>query len=236
MKKFLLTFFVIFTFASLFSNNFCFASSSENYIVVANTAYVYQSPSLSANKIALFKNRDKVVLEMLDGSPETSQADGYKFYKLKESITRENESYSYILADLVVKEREQITSIPNFNGKTNAKCNVYFAKETENGVVYEKDEEMVLSKGTAIFLYQGFNKKSEYNAVSFLKDNTIYYGYLQTKNISPNGVNPVIITCIFLIIAVLGIVFAWVFISKKKVKLKRKNIKSEYNLKDTRKK
>lgn len=208
----------------------CFASTEENYIVTASSCCVYAEPNLSSKKIEHFKNKDVVNLEMIDGEPTIESSDNFNFYKLKDGIVVADETYSYILCELVTKESPQIMSIPNFNAKTNKKCEVYDFQETGDGLKYVANE-ISLKKGEQIFLYQGYNSKKPFTAVSFLQDNKVYYAYLKTEDISPNGINPIILTCIFLTIAVLGIIFAWVFISKRKIKLKSKKVKSEYNLK-----
>ena len=67
----------------------------------------------------------------------------------------------------------------------------------------------------------GHREKKEYNAIAFVHENEVLYGYLKTDTISPDGINPAIITCIVIIIALLGIIFAWLFMKNKKVKLKK---------------
>lgn len=193
---------------------------SSTYMVTANSANIFAEPNLSSTKIAVLKHKDIVMINLQNGSPEKTEWQGLSFYKLsliENNIQSQDYEYGFILCDLVINKGDEILSIPNYNAKTNSLCNVFF-KENE---VYVKSE-ITLAKSTEIFLYEGYKSKAKYTAVAFYHENEILYGFLETEYIDPKGINPVLITCAVLIVAVLGVIFAWIFMTRKKVKLRKK--------------
>lgn len=218
MKKIMLILSIFLCFLSLTTTRITYAEDeSSKYVVVANSAVIYQSPDFSSEKLSTLKHNQSIEILFENNSPKTFFSDNYSFFK----VIKYDEIEGYVLADLVVPENDVITSIPNFNAKLNNSCKVYF---NENSVISES--EITLNKNHQIFLYEGFNEKEKYTAVAFVYDNQVLYGYIETKWIDPDGINPLIITCIIVILAILGIVFAWVFIKNKKVKLKKTSRKS----------
>ncbi|MBP3431644.1 MAG: hypothetical protein J6K39_02190 [Clostridia bacterium] len=183
-------------------------SKTSTYVVTANSANVYDAPSFSATKLSSLKNKAEVVLEMGGTSPK-AYGDDLNFFKTEEG---------YIFAELLTPKSEVIVSIPNFNAKTKTACNVYFKEDN----VITKSETVTLEKAKPIFLYEGFDSDADFNAIAFLYDNQVMYGYLVPSDINPGGLNPLIITCITLILACLGIIFAWVFMKNKKVKTNKR--------------
>lgn len=212
MKKYLLVLLLCFALLPCLSINFASASENINYVVVANSATLFESADFSSEKIATLSLKDEVEIEMLENTPVEHLCDGFVFYSAKFE-----DKTGYILSDMVAPKNECITTIPNFNAKTNASCTVYFKNDVD---FVESD--IILEKHQQIFLYEGFDDDTEWTAISFLKDNSVVYGYLKTENVAPNGINPIFIVCISVILAAVGIVFAWVFIKNKKVKLKQK--------------
>ena len=203
MKKiwlFLLFFMLILPF-NWQSYNALAENTNLNYLVSANYAYIYAEPNFSAQKLEKLSNQTKVLLEVESGNPVEYKSDDFVFYKVS------NYNNGYIFCDFVTPENLNIQYIPNFNAKTNSSCNLY---------INENNEVISLEKNHPLFLYEGFNKKEDFNAVAVLIDNEIIYGFVQTEYINPNGINPVLITCIIIIIALLGIIFAWLFIKKRK--------------------
>ena len=120
--------------------NFSYAIDTTNiYIVTANTATVFEEANFSSKKIATKKHKDKVVLEMENGSVKVYAHEKYNFYKLVEG--------GYIYADLVCPNGQTIVAIPNFNAQTNSSCKVYF--KTDNNIV---ESEITLKQNEKIFL------------------------------------------------------------------------------------
>lgn len=181
-----------------------YAQSPQTFVVVFSKTNVYELPSFSAKKIAVLEKNDEIEVEFEEENPKKyTSDDGFDFFKLTSQD-------GYIFCDSVVLSREHIQNFPNFNAKTNKDCDVFTLEDGE----FVKSE-ISLKKGTQIFLYKGFGN-DEFIPVEFAYNNKIVYAYLQKKCISPNGINPVIITCICLILAVTGIIFAFVFMKKKK--------------------
>ncbi len=192
---------------------------SCEYIVSANSAALFSQPDLTSEKLATLSHKDEVLLEVSGGKIAVySGTSGYNFYKLQKQYSNSEGTLvdAYILCDLVTPKTEIIVSIPNFNAQTNANCEVYLKESAEY-----VESGTTLEKGTRIFLYEGYDSSNEYTAISYVLDGNVLYGYLKTENISPDGLNPLIIVCLTIILALLGIIFAWLFIKRRKVKLKQ---------------
>ncbi|MBQ8792276.1 MAG: hypothetical protein IJZ62_01505 [Clostridia bacterium] len=215
MKKLLLLIALLLCFQPLLISGSVFAQDLPKYEICANSANVYQEASLTANVICTLKNKTKITLEFDTTSPKVYENEGFSFYKVIDTS-----SQGFVLCDFVGICDNTIESIPNFNAKTNCECTVY-SKVGEN---FEKTQ-IVLAKNTRIFLYEGYKEKTNV-AISFLYNNEVMYGYLPAEQINPDGINPIIITCIVLIIALISIIFALVFMKRKKIKLKKVGIKS----------
>ena len=178
------------------------------YVVAANKASVFASADLTSEKLFTLNHKDEIKVQLENGSPKTYGEDKFVFYHIETS-----DKDGFILSDLVVPKNDFLVTIPNFNAKTNGKASIYFL---EDGKYVESD--ISLPKHQRIFLYEGFNRKKEYNAVAFVYENEVLYGYLKVGTIDPDGVNPVIITVACFAIAAIGIILALVFIKKKKTK------------------
>lgn len=218
MKKLwiLLIFAICFTFVP---THFALAEdAAPTFVVTAKSACAYLEADITSSKISTFSNKDKVSLQLEEGMPK-EYGESFVFYRLATPIKSDGQQYFYILAELVTKESDTLVQFPNFNGKTNAAADVYFKEDD----LFVKDENgLVLEKGQEIFLYEGYDAKSTYTAIAFINDGKVEYGYVLTSAVSPNGINPLIITAASIILALVGIALAWVFIKRKKVKLKAK--------------
>lgn len=189
------------------ATNFCSAEETEQkYVVTANQASVFAEASLTSEKIATLNHKDEIEIEFESGKEKIFYGDGYSFY-----LTTNLEQNGYVLIDLVVPAQELLVTIPSFNAQTNDAAKVYSIVDGQY-----VESEITLPKGQRIFLYQGFDSKKEFIAVSFVYENEVVYGYLKESAISPDGINPTILTVAILIVALLGIIFALVFIKKKK--------------------
>lgn len=180
-------------------------AETQTYVVTANYARVYESASFSSTILATLAHNDKVEIIFENEAPKESvfQTDGAEF------VFFETEQ-GFVFSELLTPESKVLTFIPNFNGKTNSACKVFL--QAENEIV---ESEISLEKGHQIFLYQGFDGKKDFTPVAVIVDGEVIYGFLQTSAVSPNGINPVLISCILLIVAVLGIVFIWLFARRK---------------------
>lgn len=212
MKKINFILIVCFLVLSFCNTSFSIASAennSPNYMICANMAVLYQSPSFSSEKLENLPHKTEVFIESENNLPKEYINENYVFYKVLEYNGKEG----YVLSDLVIKITNQITSVPNFNAQTNKECKVFYLQDT-NFV----ESEITLERKHRIFLYKGYDKNREYTAIAFKYENEIVYGYLKTEDIAPDGINPVVITCVTISIALLGIIFAWLFMKNKKSK------------------
>ena len=183
-------------------------SSTAEFFVSANQAVLYQSPDLLSERLETLTHKTKVTVEIESGEPKIYTDGTNNFYKVTHVANT-----GYALTEFLVKSTETIETLPNFNAKTNAECIVY----NKDGDSYSETS-LTLERNQKLFLYEGYNSKLEYTAVSFVYDNEVVYGYIKTECIAPNGINPIILTCICLIVAILGIVFSWIFVKGRKKK------------------
>ncbi len=197
---------------NIFNNNFSYANAVENieeqiYIVTSNKAYIYKQASLTSQKIASLKHKEEVILDSIENEIViVTDENGFLFA---------HSNLGYLLLNQLIRKNNNVTSVPNFNAKTNSACKVFF-KDVNS--LY--DSGINLEKGYKLFLYEGYNRKNEFTNIAFLHDNEVEYGIIETKFIEPNGINPLIIECAIIILAILGIVFAFLFMKNKKIKLK----------------
>ena len=200
---------------SFFGAEKTFAQNAQKiYVVTANRASVFESPDFSSAKIGQIEHDVEVYVQMENDAPQEFKNEGFVFYKITQADLE-----GYVFADLLTPKSDTITAIPSFNGQTNTESIVFWKQDNEM-----VESEIILDKGERIFLYEGYNSKEEYNAIAFVHENEVLYGYLKTENISPDGINTAIITCITIIIALLGIIFAWLFMKNRKVKLKKQKL------------
>ena len=211
---------IFLVFCVLFSSfSFClnvYAQEDLVFFVNSNSASIYQTYDLSSEKIDMLLHKDKVIVEANDsGAIEYISGDDFVFFKILayNDLETKTEGYGFVLADLLSKAVNQIETIPNFNAKTIDNAKVYFKTDTNF-----EESDITLNKGTRIYLYEGYKRKNEYCAVSFEFENQILYGYVKTYQIKPDGINPLLITCTTLIIAVLTISLSLILIKKKKTK------------------
>ncbi len=211
MKKFVV-FSLLFcvAFCCLFvCQNTALAEQLPTYVVSSNRANIFAENTFDSEILAMLTHGEILdenstyKLEFSSLTPTIYAGKDGNFYKVLF-----DEQEGYVFADFVVIKNTSINSIPNFNAQTNASCKVY-------GV--EKD--ITLSKGHRVFLYEGF-KKTKYTKIAFLYENEVMYGEILTEYVDPDGVNPIFISAIIVVLAVLGIVFAWLFMKNKKKKVK----------------
>ncbi len=182
--------------------------NSQIYVVTANKATVFAEADLTSEKLYVLNHKTEVKIEFENDNPKVYNENGFVFFKVESA-----DNMGYVLADLVIPKTDFLETIPKFNGRTNGKATVYFLEDGKYVA-----SEITLPKHQRIFLYEGFNRKKEYNAVAFVYENEIIYGYLKESAIDPDGVNPVIITVVCFAIAAIGIILTFVFIKKKKTK------------------
>jgi len=209
---------LIFVFVFMFSITpfYCESVNAEisysKYIICANSATIFESSTVTSQKLAVVSHKNELLVEIEDGSAKIYSSGTYDFYKV-----HYNSKDGYILSDLVIPAQNLISSVPNFNAQTNKDCFVFDKADNQYA-----QTEILLKKDTRIFLYEGFDPKAEYSAIAFMSDNQVRYGYLKNDDVSPDGINPFLITAAVVIVALVGVIFALVFMRRKKINLKNK--------------
>ncbi len=195
-----------------------FCSVSANYpigtylSVVTDYTYMYKESSFtSAREEFKIEHGGKVQLEI-----ETPEND---FYFVSYSF--ENVEYKgYVYKECLVSLESEQEVVLTYNAKTSAKTDVY--SMDKNQVI------CTVGEGKELYLYEGFDSKSEYTAVKFSYNGEIMLGYIKTIDISPYGISSTLIIAITAIIACVGVIMILLGINKKKthkmpIKDKQKN-------------
>ena len=184
-----------------------FSTMSGNYSigtylsVVTDYAYMYQSASFSSIKEDfVIEHGEKVQLES-----ETPLND---FYLV--SYTYKNIDYTgYVYKECLAELDEEQDIVLTYNAKTSSKTKVYSIND-------KSKEILTIDEGKELYLYEGFDSKSEFTAVKFTYNGKIVLGYIKTADVSPYGVSPTLILAITAIVACVGVIFILLGISKKK--------------------
>ena len=178
--------------------------------VTTNYAYMYKSPDFNAGKYDFTLDHNDEVY-VVDGNLNND------FYLV--SYTYNNVSYDgYVYKEcLAVLEDEQEVMLV-YNAKTAIKTNVYFLND-QGQIDTDGISTITLEENTELYLYEGYNRKAEFNAVKFSYEGKIMLGYIRTEDISPYGVSNVLIISITAIIACVSVIMILLGISKKKSKV-----------------
>lgn len=187
----------------LFQGDVSFAD--ENYVqVVASECCVYQEASFD-NPIKdsgdnLIKLKHGQLLRVIEGEKDYFIKVEYEGY----------EEGVFVYARYVTYNVMEQEVYPIFNAEV----------AVEKAIVYDLDENptnIVLEEGKEIYLYEGYKKSSEKTAVCFVDENgKLYYGYLNTSDLSPYGINAGVITGIMVAVSCVTIILLLLFIKKKK--------------------
>ena len=74
-------------------------------------------------------------------------------------------------------------------------------------------------KGTRVFIYKSYTEKEGHTSIQIvLDDQTLYNGYVLTKDVKPDGISRLLIVGISIIAAAVTVILSVVFIKKKKKK------------------
>ena len=195
MKKLIALILCIFCF-------FCFApvtnlshADTEQMVYVINSCYVYETASFDTKKLEgdqpiMLAHGQSVKLVEENGDfwlIASDEIEGYKFY-LTKNEPRED---VYLSFNATIENNAEIYDLemsPAFQAK----------------------------KGQRVYLYQGYSK-GEYTAVALIReDGSVFYGFIATKDIVPDGINAGLITGIAVIISCLTLIFLLLFMKKKK--------------------
>lgn len=184
-----------------------FVAADQNQVtVVADRCVVYQSgsfddPLLINEKTVTFKHGHQLTVLGNEISSPFIQVQGDFENTLVEGFVYR---YYVTFASIEIKE------YPVFNASV----------AVENTIIYDLDKqptEYTATKGQGLYLYNGFNDKETYTAVAVvLSDESVYYGYVLTKDIKTKGINAGLITGFVVIISCLTIIFLLLFMKKRK--------------------
>lgn len=212
MKKgfsLILIFIVVFSLFALSTNN-NFSSlaleSGQTATVIASRCLVYEHPDFSSNQTMVeiegeaqpLKLTHKQEVEILDLEGD--------FAKIKTANNIEGYVYKYYLTQ---NTPQQV--YPVFNARIRSDTILFDLDYQNSGYALTKDDR--------VFVYKSFSEKKEYTAVQVvLEDQSLYNGYVLTKDVAPDGISGILIAGISIIAAAVTIVLAIVFMKKKKKK------------------
>ena len=182
------------------SGNFKIGASLS---VVTDYAYLYQTASFSAVK-------EDFVIEHGETVTLENEAPVNDFYYV--SYTYKNVEYrGYVYKECLAELEKEQELVLTYKAKTSAKTKVYSISD-------KSKEIMEISEGKELYLYEGFDRKSEFTAVKFSYNGKIILGYVKTEDISPYGISGTLIVAITAIFACVGVIMILLGISKKKKK------------------
>ena len=212
MKKILPFFLIAFLFVSLFSicsNNERFSSAIEigkDAKVIASRCELYESADFLSNKVTVVKNDEEEIYYIWHGDSVGVLAEEGDFIKIKTVDEIEGYVYKYYLT----QNTSQIV-YPVFNGTMRNDSEIYDLDF--------KPSPYSIKKGERVFIYKSYTEKKGYTSVQVvLDDQTLYNGYVMTKDVKPDGISGLLISGISVIVAGVTVTLSVVFIKKKKKK------------------
>lgn len=170
--------------------------------VTTNYAYIYEAADFSSPKIDL-KLEQGTSVELL----QENEING--FYNIKYGALE-----GYMLCECLGKVENEQDVMLVYNAKTSVKTVLH--AQGADGNVDKSSGILSLDENTEVYLYEGFNGKLEYTKVKLSHNGKMYFGYIKTADISPYGVNNVLIIAITAIIACTSVILILLGISKKK--------------------
>ena len=202
MKKFIIFIFFIFSCLCFTVPSFqasAYQLETGNAFVISSKCFVYKEPSFASEKITV----DGQDFFLTHGQEVEIMAIQNDFAQIKiESI----EGYVY---KFYLTQSSAQSVYPVFN-----------ASLRKDATIYDLDKnptEYTVKRGSRVYLYNGFKDKEKYTAVQVvLEDGSLYNGYILTSCIKPDGISPLLIVGISIIIASVTIILSLIFIKKKR--------------------
>lgn len=180
-----------------------FSNSNSGYII-SSRAYIYSEASFSSKKIT-YDSQEVILSHGQEISILEEQGD---FLYINITI-KQNVLSGYVYKYYVTSSAPQ-TVYPVFNGSVR--------RET---VLYDIDfmpTEYKLKAGQEVYIYKGYDRK-QFTAVQVvLDDGTLYHGYINTQDLEPQGISPLLIVGISIIAACVTVILSLIFIKKVKKK------------------
>ena len=200
MKKFiLLSLLLILIFQFVPSYNYFSVAESEQIVINMSFSYLYKEANY--DEWYDFKIQKG---EILDSTGTINN-----FYKVAYSFEN-NIIEGYIPCEFasVYKAEDEVLLV--YNGKVIRETQVYSI--VDNSII----EDVILQPSHEIYIYAGFDSKSEFTKVKFLYNNKVYTAQIPTINLSPNGINKGVIIALGAITALVGVVMILLGLKKKK--------------------
>ena len=183
---------------------FTSALGGSQVSVVADFCYLYSSPSFE--EVIEFEG-SPLKLEHTDTLSVIEDDGSTEFIKVK---VEDKNIEGYVYRYYVTYNSPSQEVYPVFNGRVTK----------DDAVIYDLNKEPTTYRGKngqGIYLYAGFSGKESMNAVAIvLEDGTLFYGFMDTKEIAPNGVSGGLITGLVVIATCLTIIFLLLFMKKNK--------------------
>ena len=200
-----------------------FAETNDTIIVNTSYTYLYKTEDMLEHYDFKITNQTKIPLS------EEKENSYYVVYTFEEA-----EYPGYIKKEFASKYTPDQQKILVYNGRVNVDNTKIYDLATS-----EEIPGVLLKRGKEIYIYDAFDVKSDFTKIQVEYDGTIYTGEVQTKNISPNGINKTAITALIIIVTTVSIIFIfWGFRARKKKKRKllaktqNKNSKNEIRIVD----
>lgn len=188
-----------------------FAAEEQQCKVVATECFLYQEPSFSSyvcdddEQPVVLKHNDMV--ELLQGGQESEKFLFVSFGQWQ----------GYVFKFYLTSNLDEQVVYPVFNAKVvKDGAEVFDLQQNPTG--------KKLAKGTELYLYEGYNKNTEngLTAVCFVDEGGgLFYGYLNTKDLEPYGINAWVITGIVVAASCITIILLLVFMKKRKASKKK---------------
>ena len=194
---------------TLLSIMLLFCSMSVSYpantslSIVTNYAYMYEDASFTSAKYD-FQIKKNETVTIINETEENG------FYLV--SYSYDNDDYEgYVYKECLGQLEDTQQVVLSYNAKTSARTKIYSITDKSDTGIY-------VDESTELYLYEGFDRKSEFTAVKLSYEGEIILGYIKTADVSPYGVNNILIISITAIIACVGVIMILLGINKKKLR------------------
>ena len=199
---------MIMTVASLaLPNGSAFALElGQSATVIASRCNLYKNADFSSEKVMTTTEQESVeyFLQHNDVVDVLEIENDFALVETTDEI--EGWVYKYYLT-----QNSSQTVYPVFNATIRNDSVIYDMDLNESGFEVKKNQR--------VYVYKSYSEKENYTAVQVvLEDQSLYNGYVLTKNVNPDGISGLLISAISIIIAGVTIVLSIVFIKKKKKK------------------
>lgn len=189
-----------------------FALENGSAQIIATKCNLYEEADFFSNKVSVQDSEENTVIITLRFGDEVQVSDckdDFSFVTTSKGV--QGWVYKYYLSQ---SPSQQI--YPVFNGTIIKETLIYDIDGVSTG--------FIATKGSRVFLFEGFNSKSEKpTAIQIVLENgSLLTGYVSTDCVEPDGVSKTLIVAITIVAAVSTITLSLIFIRKKSKKKKEK--------------